>query len=118
MSPDSRQHRGAHPEDRELFAADQVVKLRTATSDLCWLRERINRLAADRGRNWTVELANNPDKVIGVSGCVAVTSDSAILDQTVKWIALANYLVARNIPGAWLVDLRTGNVEIPQPKPY
>src|SRR2546422_1829607 len=35
--PDIRQHRGAHPEDRKLFADDQLTALRTATTELSWL---------------------------------------------------------------------------------
>lgn len=37
MSPDKRQHRGAHPADRRLFDQDQIPILRHATSDLSWL---------------------------------------------------------------------------------
>jgi hypothetical protein len=37
MSPDIRQHRGAHPADRKLFAAEQLPTLRTAVSELSWL---------------------------------------------------------------------------------
>jgi hypothetical protein len=35
--PDTRSHRGAHPEDAKLFAPGQWPVLRTATSELCWL---------------------------------------------------------------------------------
>jgi hypothetical protein len=38
--PDIRKHRGAHPEDRALFADDQLPKLRTAVADLSWLMTR------------------------------------------------------------------------------
>jgi hypothetical protein len=38
--PDQRQHRGPHPKDRQLFAADQQARLRGATSDLSWLLSR------------------------------------------------------------------------------
>jgi hypothetical protein len=38
--PDQRKHRGPHPEDRQLFAADQWPKLREATADLSWLLSR------------------------------------------------------------------------------
>ncbi len=38
--PDSRTHRGPHPEDGRLFAADQWDRLRGATGDLCWLLSR------------------------------------------------------------------------------
>lgn len=40
MSPDLRKHRGAHPEDRSLFAAEHLPVLRTATSELSWLLTR------------------------------------------------------------------------------
>ena len=40
MSPDIRKHRGAHPEDKKLFVADQLPSLRTATSELSWLLTR------------------------------------------------------------------------------
>ena len=40
MSPDTRRHRGAHPADPELFAPDQLEKLRRAVGELCWLLSR------------------------------------------------------------------------------
>jgi hypothetical protein len=40
VSPDKRQHRGAHPADRELFGADKLPVLRRATSELSWLMGR------------------------------------------------------------------------------
>lgn len=35
--PDSRRHRGSHPEDAELFATERMPALRHAATDLCWL---------------------------------------------------------------------------------
>jgi hypothetical protein len=40
MSPDKRQHRGAHPADKDLFAAERWEVLRRATSELSWLMSR------------------------------------------------------------------------------
>jgi hypothetical protein len=40
LSPDSRKHRGAHPEDRRLFAGDNLPILRQAVADLSWLLTR------------------------------------------------------------------------------
>jgi hypothetical protein len=37
LSPDTRKHRGAHPEDRRLFAPERVPALRAATAELSWL---------------------------------------------------------------------------------
>ena len=38
--PDIRKHRGPHPEDRKLFAGDQLCALRTAVEELSWLLTR------------------------------------------------------------------------------
>ena len=38
--PNFRKHRGAHPEDRKLFADDQLAALRTAVRELSWLLSR------------------------------------------------------------------------------
>lgn len=40
VSPDRRQHRGAHPADRELFSETQLPRLRLAVADLSWLLTR------------------------------------------------------------------------------
>ena len=37
MSPDTREHRGPHPSDREIFADEQIPTLRIATTELSWL---------------------------------------------------------------------------------
>lgn len=38
--PDLRKHRGAHPEDRQLFADNQLIALRAAVEELSWLLTR------------------------------------------------------------------------------
>ena len=38
--PDTRTHRGPHPEDARLFAPEARPQLRDATADLCWLLSR------------------------------------------------------------------------------
>ena len=38
--PDERKHRGPHPEDQQLFAAENWPRLRAATGDLSWLLTR------------------------------------------------------------------------------
>jgi hypothetical protein len=40
VSPDIRKHRGAHPEDRKLFAEDRWPALRAAVAELSWLLTR------------------------------------------------------------------------------
>jgi hypothetical protein len=240
MSPDTRRHRGAHPADAELFAANELAKLRRAVSELCWLlsrgynmtsalklvgdrhglRERqrlavsrcacsdqarqrrvehcvplnqlqnqqvivdgfnliitveaalsggllligmddcirdlssvhgsyrsveeteraismigdalqklapasvlwlldrpvsnsrrlaakITDLATHNNWPWNVEVVFNPDSAMVASPAVAITSDSSILDRVERWADLKSYLLANEIPGAWMVDLRS-----------
>ncbi|RMG00950.1 MAG: DUF434 domain-containing protein [Planctomycetota bacterium] len=38
--PDRRRHRGPHPEDAALFAAEMLPRLRTAAVDFCYLLDR------------------------------------------------------------------------------
>ncbi|MCG8584816.1 MAG: DUF434 domain-containing protein [Pirellulales bacterium] len=38
--PDTRKHRGPHPEDLQLFAEEHVPRLREAANDLAWLFNR------------------------------------------------------------------------------
>jgi hypothetical protein len=38
--PDERSHRGAHPEDAEIFSASAWPALKNAVQDLCWLFDR------------------------------------------------------------------------------
>jgi hypothetical protein len=40
LSPDTRQHRGPHPEDRKRFAPGWLPALQAATAELSWLLER------------------------------------------------------------------------------
>jgi hypothetical protein len=40
VSPDKRQHRGAHPADKDLFSAGRLEELRRATWELSWLMSR------------------------------------------------------------------------------
>jgi hypothetical protein len=55
---------------------------------------------------WTVEVVFNPDTAIATSPAVAITSDSAILDRVERWADLKTYLLEREVPDAWIVDLR------------
>jgi hypothetical protein len=40
IMPDIRKHRGAHPDDKKLFAAEQLPSLRMAVGELSWLLTR------------------------------------------------------------------------------
>jgi hypothetical protein len=70
------------------------------------LAEGIRSLARERDWAWRVEVVNNPDAAIVSSGDVAVTSDSIILDRATRWINLVPHVIERNLPDAWVIDLR------------
>jgi hypothetical protein len=69
------------------------------------LASRIAGIAAQRDWPWQVETVLNPDSIIVSSPEVAITSDSSVLDRVERWANLKSYLVAQQIPGAWLVNL-------------
>jgi hypothetical protein len=70
------------------------------------LAAKIVDLASKNQWPWNVEVVFNPDTAIIVSSAVAITSDASILDRVQRWADLKSYLLTREIPPAWLVDLR------------
>ena len=72
------------------------------------LAARIAELAIQRGWPWQVEPVFNPDSTIIASDGVAITSDSSILNRVERWADLKSYLLTRDIPEAWLIDLVAG----------
>jgi hypothetical protein len=69
------------------------------------LASRLAAIAIQRGWPWEVEVVFNPDSRIISSPAVAITSDSSILNRVERWADLKSYLLAQEIPGAWLIDL-------------
>jgi hypothetical protein len=70
------------------------------------LAAKIADLASRANWPWTVEVVFNPDTAIASSSSVAITSDASILDRVERWTDLKTYLLARNLPHAWMLDLR------------
>ena len=71
------------------------------------LAAKIAGLAARANWPWTVETIFNPDAAIIASEGVAITSDASILDQVKRWVDFKTYLILREAPAAWKVDLRS-----------
>jgi hypothetical protein len=69
------------------------------------LAAKITDLATRNDWKWEVEVVFNPDSAITAAPGVAITSDSSILDRVERWANLKSYLLAREIPDAWLLDL-------------
>ena len=70
------------------------------------LAAKIADLAQRANWPWSVEVVFNPDAAIVASPAVAITSDSAILDRVERWSDLKTHLLKREVPHAWIVDLR------------
>jgi hypothetical protein len=70
------------------------------------LAAKITDLARRANWPWSVEVVFNPDAVIVASAAVAITSDSAILDRVERWSDLKTHLLRREVPHAWIADLR------------
>jgi hypothetical protein len=66
-------------------------------------------VAAARGFRWEVELVPSPDRVLRETAEIVATADSAILDRAARWVDLARWVVEREVPGAWVVDLGAGS---------
>lgn len=72
------------------------------------LARLLRELAEEKGWPATVELADNPDRVLRGSSEVVATADSAILDRCGAWLNLARLVVEQAVPDAWRVDLASG----------
>jgi len=67
------------------------------------VRTRLERLAAERGWPWQVELAGNVDSVLAASPHIVATADSVILDRCQRWFNAAQEVVSRRLPNAVIV---------------
>jgi len=90
---------------QDLSAASVVWLLDRPVSNSGRLAAKIADIARRREWPWQVDVVFNPDSLIKTSRAVAITSDSAILDEVERWSDLKSYLLAEQIPGAWLIDL-------------
>lgn len=110
-------YRSVEETDRAILMIGEALE-RLTPSSVLWLLDRpvsnSGRLAAkitDLANlyhwPWTVDVIYNPDAAIVASPAVAITSDSSILDRVARWSDLKSHLLAHDIPGAWIVDLRT-----------
>jgi hypothetical protein len=118
---------GVHGSYRAVSETDTAVRLAggaladLAPASVTWLldkpvsnsgrlAQRIREVAVEAGWNWAVEVVFNPDReIVSAGGCVAVTSDSSILDGAARWLNFNEHLLARRVPGAWIVDLARGD---------
>jgi hypothetical protein len=69
------------------------------------IRTIVLETAAAQSRDWSAELAENPDTVLKASSGLVATADSDILDSGPRWFNLARHVVETACPGAQLIDL-------------
>jgi hypothetical protein len=69
------------------------------------LKQMILEVAQENSWNWNVEIVNNPDAVLSQTDQIIATADSVILDECQRWFALADEVVTRRVPDAYVYDL-------------
>jgi hypothetical protein len=69
------------------------------------VRTLVLQTAAERSRDWSVEVVDNPDPILKVSTEIVATADSVILDAGPGWFNLARYVVDRSALARRVVDL-------------
>ncbi|MBD3308709.1 DUF434 domain-containing protein [candidate division KSB3 bacterium] len=70
------------------------------------LAQLVRTTAQEHAWPWQAEVTLNPDTVIAASAQIAVSSDSSVLDQVLRWVNLSAYLIEHYISEAWVIDLR------------
>jgi hypothetical protein len=108
-------YRSVDETDRAICMVGEALQILGASSVLCLLdrpisnsgrlASKIRDLAAQHDWPWQVDVVFNPDSIIASSTAVAITSDSSVLDRVERWADLKSYLVANQIPEAWMVNL-------------
>jgi hypothetical protein len=88
-----------------LDVADAIWILDAPVSNSGRLKGWLYEEAEKQGWNWSVELANNPDRVLVDAGEIVVSSDSWIIDRAMQWANLGRLVVESSIADARLIDL-------------
>jgi hypothetical protein len=102
-------------ETRDVVAAFGRIFERSGAAHVRWLLDRpvsnsgrlkllLLETADAEGYPWSVELHDDPDRVLAESKAVVASCDAWVLDHCERWSDLPATLVAEH-PGTWLVDL-------------
>ena len=95
----------------ELSAEHEVASLRwyldRPVSNSGRLAALLRSVADEREWSWSVELVDNPDRVLVAQhdADVVVSSDSWVIDNCGEWADLPAAIIAERIAEAWIVDL-------------
>jgi hypothetical protein len=69
------------------------------------IRSLVLHIAAEHAYDWSVDLVDNPDRLLKESSEIIATADSAILDAGPRWFNLARHVIDTAYASAWIVDL-------------
>jgi hypothetical protein len=69
------------------------------------IRRLVLQIAAEHEFDWTVDLVDNPDRLLKESPEIIATADSGVLDRGPRWFNLARHAIDTACPGAPIVDL-------------
>jgi hypothetical protein len=69
------------------------------------VRGLVLQIAAEYACDWSVDLVDNPDRLLKESPEIIATADSGILDAGAHWFNLARHVIDTRCPSAWIVDL-------------
>jgi hypothetical protein len=73
------------------------------------IRSVVLETAAERGADWSVELVDDPDPILGSSSEIIATADSEILDGGPRWLNLARIAIETTCIEAMVVDLSSSS---------
>jgi hypothetical protein len=69
------------------------------------IRSVVLELAGSQAEDWSVELVDDPDPILGGSSEIVATADSVILDNGPPWLNLARIVIESTCSEAVVVDL-------------
>ncbi len=69
------------------------------------LRTLMVELAAAARWRWTVELVNDPDRILAAADETVATADSIVLDRCKSWFNLAREVITRHVPRTRVLEL-------------
>jgi hypothetical protein len=89
----------------------------TALKKALWLFDRpvsnsgrvakmVRDIAAEKGWPFEAELTDRTDALLSRSQDIVISCDSAILERSERWCNLACRTIERQVPDAWIIDLR------------
>ena len=69
------------------------------------LKQILLHSSAEKGWRWEVELVDDPDRILAAATLPIATADSAILDQSARWVNLAAEVIRAGVPQSRVIDL-------------